>query len=698
MKKQKFLLGAAGLLAISLGFGLTACSNDADLKMENQKVEIDQTRFLAIQISAPRDAATRTFEDGATNESYVARLDFLFYDVDGNPTSNPQTISSFAGNNFQNGPFEGGNVTRIYTSVVPVQLTQGQNLPSQVLCIVNGDAGAIDRLQSMTLEQIRGVQQADFLRQQGANADNQTWTFLMSNSVYYGLNVLNGTPNDRLCATPINTNTQLFETRDQAQAAITGTDTGLLVNIYVERLAAKVGLNMTADAPKTYTLVNGDVEDYQTIDLHYVPEYWLMNATDDDNYLTKHYGVDTDGDINFTPDYQEINTALSNAGFSTWNDPNNHRSYWGASPSYFDDSFPLVSDQVYDPEAHENAPFDYENAKVYPVTYYTYNNVVTEAGRSSIRKQALIANAGAFTASTTEAGGVSTSTGFIYTRETTTPRRTIRNIQNGNPAAAVASAVIVGHYNVGEEANRTTFYIDRNNGTITTGTGDNTQTHNNGTYYGSLASVRNALVARQTIIYSRTLTGTDADNNPIYSYSLVDAARANIFTVKHPNAAARAELANSNIAGRLATLQFDVAPTGEGNVVYYYDAERGDYVAVTATNLPKVNAQLISTGYVEMFYNGLAFFSIPIRHINWDDESYNNTTKQYDWANMNTGELGVVRNHVYNINVTEISGLGNALRSPNQPIVPAKDAVNQYIAMKLNILSWNIAQTWDVNL
>lgn len=115
--------------------------------------------------------------------------------------------------------------------------------------------------------------------------------------------------------------------------------------------------------------------------------------------------------------------------------------------------------------------------------------------------------------------------------------------------------------------------------------------------------------------------------------------------------------------------------------------------------------QLITAGYMDFFNTGLAFFSIPIRHLNWGNNQtlvgtdyplYANG--QYNWNAFITGSLGVVRNHIYDITVDNIRGLGNALRDPNQPIVPAKDAVNQYIAMRLNILSWNVVPAWSMDL
>lgn len=642
MKKFKFLLGALGIITL----GLTSCSENAVGPQEPEKVDKDQSRFVTIAISAPSSGiASRAFTDGTTKESLVKRLDFLFYDVNGNPTATPKTIQSFEGNSFKEGPFESGNVTRIYTSVVPVELTQGQNLPAQVVCIVNSNQDVITSLTNKTLSELIDIQQSNFTRE---------GNFLMTNSVYYGQDILTGQPNQRLCATPINANSQLFKTEADAQEAIESDASGALVNIYVERVAAKVALSLAKADIKPYTMQNGDGEG--TVSLTFVPEFWAMNATDNNLYLTKRYGVSS---TNMTPSYDEINNALTTAGFTTWNDDTNHRSYWGTSPSYFNNAYPLTSDQVNNLEAGTQ-----EEEGTYLTKYYSYNEIKAQAsGTTAVNNQAVAAVGGNF------------ENAVIYTRETTTPDATI-NDESGNPAATVASAVVVGHYVVGDATEGSDFYVDRNVG-------------EGGTYYGSMENARAALIARQSILFA------DANGQQLY-------ANTERLTVAHPTYAVRKLLANPNIAGRLVALQLTAVPTS----AYYFNATTGTYQQVNGTNLNLVNAQLVSAGYMEYFDKGLAFFSVPIRHLNWKEISYTagptvhgvTAAGTYNWTSMKVGELGVVRNHTYSLTISSISGLGNALRSPDQPIVPAKDAVKQYIAMRLNILAWNVVSAWSVPL
>lgn len=663
MEKTKFLYGALGLLAL----GLSACSSDAPV-IENGKVEADATRFLSVQISSPLEGTrAMTFDQGTTNESKVTSLNFLFYDVNGNPTSTPQAFTKDnLDSEFQdNRPYEDGNVTRIWTSVVPVELVQGQNLPAQVVCLVNAVQGNVELIKNLTLDELREAERDYY---------NNGEAFLMTNSVYFGQNVLTGQANQRLCATPINANSQLFETAKKAEDAITaGTAAGAtdlqkaaLVNIYVERLAAKVGLTMASTAVKTVSLANG--AGGADVTLTFTPEYWFMNAVSNQNYITKRYGVVNGDKIEKKPTYEQIVTAFTGSPMAdTWNDPTNHRSYWGCSPSYYTATYPLVSDQVDDLGAADRTD-GYKKGN-YSNKYYSYNEVKAQAtGTTKIANQAIAATDGAFSLTNTGAA----ATGYIYTRETTTSINKIKDA-TGNPAAAVASAVLVGSYKVGDAATASTFYVDANNNNTYSSTN---RAGTQGTYYADEAAAKTALTKRQFIVFT--------DNKG------TTAAGADIFTVKHPDYTVRQKLANPNIAGRLVTLQMETIPE---TAVYYFDGT--GYVPVTAANLADVNAQLVSVGYMNMYYNGLAFYNVPIRHLGFRAASY--ADGKYDWKNMLLGELGLVRNHVYSITIDNIYGIGTGLRDDDQPIVPAKDEVNQYVAMRLNILAWNVVNAWHVD-
>ena len=69
-----------------------------------------------------------------------------------------------------------------------------------------------------------------------------------------------------------------------------------------------------------------------------------------------------------------------------------------------------------------------------------------------------------------------------------------------------------------------------------------------------------------------------------------------------------------------------------------------------------------------------------------------------NWPALRRGDLGVVRNHVYNIEITGVTGLGIGLENPDQPMVPPMDPDNYYIAARLNVLAWRVVPTQQVTL
>lgn len=655
MKINKFLLGA---FALSVGFA--SCSNEEPIK-GNDVAQVNETRFMSVQISAPAQTSRADFEDGATAESSIDHLDFLFFDKNGNATGTSAQVSGSSLTYMPGGSFENGNVTKIGTSVVGVELNQGDNLPAQVICVVNGSSTLLDQMKGKSITDLRNVVNAA-----GSFSDNNG-NMIMANSMFFGQDPITGQADQRVVASPVRSS-QLYSSANEAAEAMkdaikegaTAADQSVLVNVYVERVAAKVGLNLPSTNvegnPTIETLTLAKSDGSGNVTVKFVPEYWFMNATSKENFPIKRYGLSLGEDgIMDTPTYALINAKFDGTQMANnWNDPDNHRSYWGCSPSYHAKNYPLVSDQVNDLEG---------NTTNYTSKYYSYNEVAAAAEGTYPARQAIpAAETGTFAA----VGGQ--TTGYIYTNETTAALSVINNATDeANPAAAVASAVIVGHYVVtdGEgDATQKTFYVDRNDGDK---------------YYADAATARAALAKRQTLLRANADgTGT---------------LPAEAFVLEHPKKAVRDLLKNPYIAGRLVTIQLDKDALPVGGA---YIWNGSSYVSIADLDINEVNAQLVSTGYMDMFANGLAFYSIPVRHLGFREASYKDG--KYLWSEMQLGELGLVRNHVYTINVTKIGGLGTGLRSPEQPILPARELYNQYVAVRLNVLAWNVVPSWKVEL
>ena len=62
------------------------------------------------------------------------------------------------------------------------------------------------------------------------------------------------------------------------------------------------------------------------------------------------------------------------------------------------------------------------------------------------------------------------------------------------------------------------------------------------------------------------------------------------------------------------------------------------------------------------------------------------------------GQYGIVRNHVYNINVQAISGIGTGLSDPEDPIVvPVKDK-QYFVKTQIRVQRWRIVPQQNVDL
>lgn len=95
-------------------------------------------------------------------------------------------------------------------------------------------------------------------------------------------------------------------------------------------------------------------------------------------------------------------------------------------------------------------------------------------------------------------------------------------------------------------------------------------------------------------------------------------------------------------------------------------------------------APAISTEPAQVRTNGMAYYYIPIRHLATDASK--------------VGYYGIVRNHLYDVNVTGMEGFGTPVYDASWKIIPTvPDETKTYLAAKINVLQWRVVQQ-DVNL
>lgn len=85
------------------------------------------------------------------------------------------------------------------------------------------------------------------------------------------------------------------------------------------------------------------------------------------------------------------------------------------------------------------------------------------------------------------------------------------------------------------------------------------------------------------------------------------------------------------------------------------------------------------------YKGGLMYYNIPIQHFNNDDNDAE--------GNVPEAKYGIVRNHVYVLDITSIKGLGTGIYEPEEEIVPDdpfdEDKLYQ-VGANINILSWKV--------
>lgn len=118
-----------------------------------------------------------------------------------------------------------------------------------------------------------------------------------------------------------------------------------------------------------------------------------------------------------------------------------------------------------------------------------------------------------------------------------------------------------------------------------------------------------------------------------------------------------------------------------GTTYYYKEGE--EYKAYE--NIGQIEQKAKEAlGTATAFCDGLkTYFHTTIRHLNTTEGEL--------------GYLGIVRNHIYDLNLRKIENLGHGVYDPDQDIIIEADKKEYYVAATLKILSWKVVNH-DVDL
>ena len=694
--KKNFLYGS-----MALGLLCASCSSDEIIENGGNSsagaADSDQAYYVSMRISGdvsgtesrassvngnPDEGTNGDFADGTVEENKVSTAYFVFYDNDGNVIGDVVPVDLPAPDKVA---APGGTVDVSYKSVVRVDVRKGESNPSQVICYLNPvNPGSLNR----NLDAIQTVARENF-----RNGDGN---FAMSNAVFYP----NGAQQPQI-ATVI-PSTQLYKSETEAKAAADAND---CVSIYVERYAAKLKFNaVEPEAYQTASRVYTATDTYTAnpVVLSFKPQKWALNAESKSTYVIKSLREEsTDGQIlpnNYTyntlngrinaaygADGNSVNvgTALGN-GQWVWNNAAYHRSYWGMSPAFYTSKYPEVSSDLEDMEVNQ--------------IYWSYNQVLngTNASGNPIGK----------TNNTTH-----------YFKETTVGYNALNST---NPAAAVASVIYVGSYELtvngtpvpagtgfysylngpvtidGEEVDRP--YIYFNGADITSGK-----------VSGGESMLKRFLI-RANIIVKKNAEGEFV---PYSVFNQADLNKlTNIFEVAEISKEVKQAYDGNNntelkLQANSRTLQLKKGVTSTDLAdIYILSANGYNTITTNATSgegeitLTEANVALMRQVGLSYYYNaGHAYFNIPVKHLGW----YRTANRQKDDATINwnivrVGDFGVVRNHSYSIQVNNILGLASGIGNDDTPIVPPVTPDNLFMAYTVNILRWAVVPVQNVDL
>ena len=125
---------------------------------------------------------------------------------------------------------------------------------------------------------------------------------------------------------------------------------------------------------------------------------------------------------------------------------------------------------------------------------------------------------------------------------------------------------------------------------------------------------------------------------------------------------------------------FQLSDAGAAKAWYKY--EGGKYNAVSVAEL---NAALAAVQPALVYKNGMTYYWTDIKHLGAADK---------------TAEYGVVRNHVYKVNITDITGYGTPVYDGTSDFINLEkpEDIVTYVSAQINILSWRVvAEDYELN-
>lgn len=193
-------------------------------------------------------------------------------------------------------------------------------------------------------------------------------------------------------------------------------------------------------------------------------------------------------------------------------------------------------------------------------------------------------------------------------------------------------------------------------------------------------------IAGMSNIYVQT--GTDENQKPIYNkisgtnIEFVTATQAGVTSTISTDGV---KVPNPNQSGRYYVYANLVAKNTSGeDYVYAQPNEEG--IVTPLENISAGNTWLIDhIKHAKVWKTGWTYYYIDIRHFGLLTE--NSTSEPTSFP----ATWGIVRNHIYQLNINNLVGLGTPVYDPDEVIYPEHpDNDDTFIAAQINILNWRL--------
>lgn len=315
-----------GFAALSAAMLLASCSNDNEPNVVVNEAN-QAAGYLAVSLVTP--TGTRTLGDtqyGIEAENTISNVSFLLFDEN----NVVQQIATPTMGNSTDYKDNNHNVARAYDAVIVVQGKSFETLSTYkgILAVANTTLPADIEEGKTKLSDVLDI--IDSYEGQTSGA------FVMSNSVYRNDN------NEDVVLTPIQGN--IAPDADQAKAKA--------VDIYIERVLAKVNVNSIADINKKAV----ENQKYDGEQLYVWVDGIEVADQAPESYLVKNISGLT------TP-------------FTGWTNPASYRSYWSVTPTAWSEGKTYLN-QTFDEIVANGAP-----ATTGGNNFYTMENVPTQEGQ-----------------------------------------------------------------------------------------------------------------------------------------------------------------------------------------------------------------------------------------------------------------------------------------------------------------------------